>query len=378
MKMNRRRHKQPSFLRSIWAPIVLASLLVIGMVGLRYVFQKRSVSDSPASPQASDPHIESSHINQIKSKLRELLATRSVGWTKERTQTQHSETWRVRVPGDLPIPSLHLAIKESLNTIGMRILQSESDPLSGRLFLRIGRRDSCMLCLRLIPRTDSSREQGKIALIIDDFGDRWDESMRSFFRLGADITISVIPGRRMSSRIAREAMQLGSEVILHLPMEPLDAPYKNDGYIILTQMSKQAVRKVIRRALDDVPSAIGMNNHMGSKVTSDRQVITDVLNEIKSRDMYFIDSRTTASTVAYNVARDLGIRCGRRDVFLDVENDEDAIRQSLWDLARKSKAQGFAIGIGHCRKRTLNVLREEIPKVQARGYQFVFLSEVVY
>ncbi len=160
-------------------------------------------------------------------------------------------------------------------------------------------------------------------------------------------------------------------------MEPMDTRFKKDDYTIMTNMSSETIGKIIQRSLDDVPNAVGVNNHMGSKVTSHRQTITHVLSELKKRDLYFIDSRTINTTVAFDVARAIGMRCEERDVFIDVEEGKGTIQHSLWELARKAKENGHAIGIGHCHRMTLEVLREEIPRIQAKGYKFVFLSEVV-
>ena len=101
------------------------------------------------------------------------------------------------------------------------------------------------------------------------------------------------------------------------------------------------------------------------------------MQDIRNRGLYFLDSRTTSKTVAYNVARELGVPCAKRDVFIDVENSREFIRGSLWDLAERAGKRGFAVGIGHSRPLTLEVLKEEIPKIAARGYQFVHLSDVV-
>jgi polysaccharide deacetylase 2 family uncharacterized protein YibQ len=142
-------------------------------------------------------------------------------------------------------------------------------------------------------------------------------------------------------------------------------------------MLEEDIRKTVRRSLGEVPGAAGVNNHMGSQATAERRTITVVLEEIDNRDLYFIDSRTTPSTMAYDVAREMGLRCGKRDVFLDVEARRDAIRARLWELARNAETNGFSIGIGHCHRLTLEVLRQEIPKLKARGFRFVRLSEIV-
>lgn len=372
MPTYRSRTGKTRFIQSTWAPFVVGAFLILGMVGIYYYMQLRSARKDGRHTQAQYPNVE-----QLKIPVVKLLDTLKVSWDKESYRESGTDVWRIRVPVDLPIPSLHLIIQERINRMGMRILSGESDPISGRVLLSIGWKDSCFVKFRLVRHEDEVREKGRIAIIIDDFGDRYNDFVKSFLDLGVDITISVIPNQKMSTRVAREMRRFGCEVILHLPMEPLNAPFKDDDYIVLTDMSGYEVQSVVERSLQEIPGAVGVNNHMGSKVTSHRPTITDVLRVLKNKQLYFIDSRTTASTVAYDVARELGLQCGKRDVFLDTDKDDETVRRRMWELAEKARVHGFAIGIGHCQRQTLKILKEEIPKVQAQGYRFVFVSNVV-
>lgn len=352
--------------------MAVGSFLILLMVVVRTYWTRRDDSETAVSPIK-----DTSWVEELKQVLGDVLDEHGVSWGLQKHQKNRVEVWQVRVPNDLPIPSLHLAIQEGLGRVGAQVLFAKSEPISGLVSLQIGWQDSCFIEAHLSNLKDIWREEGKIALIIDDFGDRWDHSSKSFLDLGADITMSVLPGRKMSSEVARELRRRGFEVILHLPMEPFNSPYKNDGYIILANMDRQEILRVIQRSLDDVPGVVGVNNHMGSKVTSDRRSITDVLEELKAKNLYFVDSRTIAASVAGEVAQVLGLRYGERDVFFDVEREKDTIRKRLWELTQKAKVNGFSIGIGHCQRMTLEVLQEEIPKIQAKGFRFVRVSEVV-
>lgn len=371
-RTTQREVKRGNALRSFWAPMAVGSFLILLMVVVRTYWMERDDSE-PAVSVIKD----TSWVEELKRVLGDVLDAHGISWGLQKHQRNRVEVWRVRVPNDLPIPSLHLAIQEGLDRVGAQVLFAESEPISGRVSLQIGWQDSCFMEVHLSSLKDVWREEGEIALIIDDFGDRWDRPSKSFLDLGADITMSVLPGRKMSSEVARELRERGFEVILHLPMEPLNSPYKNDGYIILADMDRREILRVIQRSLDDVPGIVGVNNHMGSRVTSDRRSITAVLEELKAKNLYFVDSRTTAASVAGEVAQVLGLRYGERDVFFDVEREKDTIRNRLWELTRKAKVNGFSIGIGHCHPMTLEVLQEEIPKIQAKGFRFVHVSEVV-
>ncbi|MCD6117771.1 divergent polysaccharide deacetylase family protein [bacterium] len=288
------------------------------------------------------------------------------------------EEWKIKVPQDLPVVNFHLALKERINRIPAKIINATSDPVSGRVRVNVGYKDSAYFDVLLIPMDSVKRNRGRIALIIDDFGDRWDSFTRSFADLGIHLTVSVLPGRKKSSDVARGMNKLNCEVILHLPMEPISEKFPKDGLIIFDDMKRFDILNIIQRSLDDVPNAKGVNNHMGSKVTQNSRVMEIILRDLKKRGLYFVDSRTTAKTVAYQIARSINIPCTKRDIFIDYEKDGDTIRKQLWNLARKSEKRGFAIGIGHSRPLTLKILQQEVGKIQAKGYRFVFVSDVLH
>ena len=350
-------------------PFVVIGSLFILIVGVKTLLPRRAAGEREGTSLFA-PGVE-----DIRRSMEDVLHEHEVSWRTIRRSPVVE--WQVDVPSDLPILSLHLALQDRLREMGASIHSASSDPVRGRVLLNIGWPDSTLFRLALSHREDLRRDKGKIAIIIDDFGDRWEPFVESFMELGAEITVSVLPGRKMSRRISEEAVRRNIEVILHLPMEPLDADYEEDGYTILSGMSAYEVGRIISRGLQDVPDAAGVNNHMGSRVTSDQRLMTDCLKEVRERDLYFIDSRTTAETVAYDLARRLGIPCAERDVFLDVPRERQAIRRGLRQLAQEAEARGYSVGIGHCHRMMLEVLREEVPGYQAEGYRFVRVSDVV-
>ncbi len=345
-------------------------LLILG-IGY-YLLQSRK---NDAASQLSG--ISDASIETLKTTLEQVLLSHGITWNVLNGVNSGETLWQVKVPTDLPIPSLHLEIQEAVGLIDANILYAESEPITERITLQLGWQDSCFFRVQLLPFDDPERENGRIALLIDDFGDRWNNFVESFLNLGVDLTVSIIPGQDMSSRVASEMRVRGCEVILHLPMEPINTPFQDNGYIILADMNQQEIKEIIVRSLDSVPGVVGVNNHMGSKVTSDRELMTMILGEIGSRGLYFVDSRTIGTTVAYDVAKSLGLRCGQRNVFIDAQKTKADIRKSIWDLAEKARISGYAIGIGHCRTITLEVLQDEIPKLKELGFRFVPLSKVV-
>ena len=374
MHSMRKRNFKDQFIRGLnnsWTPVVVGLFVILIVLGVRVFRVETNRIGKSSSMVLENPPIEA-----LRDTLEYVLKAQNVEWKTYRSSNR-TEVWTANVPARVPIPCLHLNLQGALRIVKANILSTASNPMTGRLSLDIGWEDSCFIQIILVPVKEEWPEQGDIALIIDDFGHQWNLTVQSFLDFGDLITISVLPGEKYSRKVALEAEKKGCEVILHLPMEPISAHYRKDEFIVLYQMPRHMIREVIQKSLNSVPGAVGVNNHMGSRVTSDRNTITDVLEELQVRNLYFIDSRTIAESMAFDVARELNMRCGKRDVFFDFKLEPQTIRSSLSKLAKKAKTNGHAIGIGHCYDATLRVLQEEIPKYQAKGYRFKKVSHVI-
>jgi polysaccharide deacetylase 2 family uncharacterized protein YibQ len=220
--------------------------------------------------------------------------------------------------------------------------------------------------------------RNKVAIIIDDMGNSLD-AIEEVSRLGQAITVAVLPYSRLAQETAAIAHQNNLEVILHLPLESLYNFYDNNHTqgIIHSGMDADEIIRAVEESLGQVPYIDGVNTHMGSKITSDAELIRIVLVQLKNRGLYFIDSRTTAESVAFDEAQRMEIPSAFRNVFLDSEIEEDFIRSQLIRLFRHAQQNGSAVGICHPSPETLKVLRENLHLVERYGLQTVFASEVV-
>jgi hypothetical protein len=366
-------------LQSAWMPAVLiVAVLAAALIVQRNAMkrQAREVERPRAMPvRHSTAPRRSSMADSLGRAVGSALSAQELGWTAAPVRRPPAR-WTVQVPSRLPVPSVHHQVQEAVRAAGGEVLSAAEDPASGRVELRIGAGDSCLLVLvlrRAAPEAPASR---CVAVVIDDFGDRRDAMVEAFMALDFPITFSVLPGRRHSARIAAQARERGHEVLLHLIMEPLNEPFKDDGLIVLKGMPPAAVREVVDRSLGDVPGALGVNNHMGSKATQDRATLIPVFERLLERGLFFLDSYTIASSVAHPLAREMGLRSARRDVFLDVGQGVDSIRGKLRELANRAGAGG-SVGIGHCHRDMLAALQAEQPVLAGRGVRFVFVSELV-
>lgn len=230
---------------------------------------------------------------------------------------------------------------------------------------------------RVVRRAPTTAFAGpKLAIILDDFGnDR--EATDAVFALHYPLTISVLPYHAHSTEIAEEAQRRGLEVMLHLPMRAV-ANETPEAHQLEAGMSGEVVTRELNGMLESVPTASGVNNHEGSLATTNAKLMAELMPLLKQRDLFFVDSRTTAATVAFEAAERAGVRSGFRNVpFLDDVQDVAAIRKQLELAIHGAKEKGEAIAIGHPHPETLQALKEELPRAEAEGVRLVVVSELV-
>jgi polysaccharide deacetylase 2 family uncharacterized protein YibQ len=237
-------------------------------------------------------------------------------------------------------------------------------------------------CLREpleIPEKPVEREAAnKVALIMDDMGYSLD-AIYDVLSLQKPITVAVIPYSPLGTQTAQIAHQSGLEILLHLPLESINNEEAYNGIqgMIHTNMNEQEIIDVVEKDLDQVPYIIGVNNHMGSAVTPNESMMQTILEKLKEKNLFFVDSRTTGKTVAFDVARQMHIPTAQRNVFLDSESDEAYIREKLFELFTLAQQRGEAVGICHPLPNTLKVLKEYFHLAETYHVKPVFVSELV-
>lgn len=213
-----------------------------------------------------------------------------------------------------------------------------------------------------------------IAIIIDDLGvDR--EAARRLIEIKAPVTLAFLPYRPHTKEMARSARSRGKEVMLHAPMANMAQIALGPGGLNL-DMTSEEIGRVLEDSLKAVPHASGVNNHMGSLLTQEERPMRWIMDEIARHDLYFIDSRTTATTVAAETAHERDVPAMSRDVFLDNERSESSIDQQFRLLLEKARENGTAIGIGHPHEETIAYLEKVLPKLDQYGYGVATVSGV--
>jgi len=213
-------------------------------------------------------------------------------------------------------------------------------------------------------------------IIIDDIG--YDAPLaEKFMALDAPLTLSILPFSPYREKIAAEAGQLDMEIMLHLPMEPDEYPRTDPGPgALLTSMSPDELIRQLTEDIRSVPGAVGVNNHMGSKMTAVESQMYQIFSILKREGLFFIDSRTTVNTLCKPSARLLQVPFAQRNVFLDHEVTEAFVRKQINELIRKAQKEGRVIGIGHPHEITYQVLKEMLPELEEK-VRLVPASELV-
>lgn len=216
----------------------------------------------------------------------------------------------------------------------------------------------------------------RLAIILDDVGGD-PTVVPQIFALHYRLTLSILPNHAHSSEIAKEAHQRGYQVMLHLPMESVRGETAEASELRRGMTSSQ-VSDELSSMLQTVPYAAGVNNHQGSLATSDAQLMAELMPLLRKHQLFFIDSRTTAATVAYDAAESAGVRCAFRNVpFLDDVQDMGAVRRQLELAGKEAREKGQGIAIGHPHPVTLRALAEFLPEAEKSGIVLVHASNLV-
>ena len=214
-----------------------------------------------------------------------------------------------------------------------------------------------------------------VSIIIDDLGDR--AADRAVLALPPQVALSILPHTPHGKRLAQDGAARGHEVLLHLPMEAVDGRSPGPG-MLTDALDQDALLARLWAGLASVPGARGVNNHMGSRLTRQPRQMRWVMTALRARgDLFFVDSRTTHETVAFQVAGDFGLPRAERDRFLDNVVSREAVRAELLALVEEARAQGTALGIGHPHPQTLDALAELLPQLDALGVDLVPVATLI-
>lgn len=227
-------------------------------------------------------------------------------------------------------------------------------------------------------KPESRKYSGKLAVIVDDCG--YDmSSVRTLLNTGLPLNFAVLPYKPYSSDVLEMIKSDGRVAMLHLPMEPVDRSAMSEGSsTICTDMSKDRILELTRKAINSLPGVSGVNNHQGSKATADSATMTTVLQELRNQDLFFVDSRTSSKSVARDKAVAMGVPTARNDIFLDNNSDMQAIRKQIYKAMDIAEKNGSAIAICHARPNTAKAWSMYAEEIKNTGIELVPITDLLY
>lgn len=317
------------------------------------------------------------------------LTVLPAGSTKEEVQVmeEHVLSWQqdsyqITVPTfdryPREIEEIKLTILTKLTEQGIQILKSQREDspkkLQERLIIGFREDDLEVITHQLI--LTKIVPQGRLALIIDDLGYAW-SGFEQMLTIPRPMTFAVLPHLPKSKTQARRVLRAGYDLLLHQPMEPLADVDPGKGAIYL-QMIAEEIVEIMEKNLATLPDEInGVNNHMGSKVTADPEIMGVVLQYLKERELFFIDSSTTADSVVEEVAQEIGQPYQINNVFLDNIDEVAEIKLQIFRVGQLALEKGQAIAIGHVRTNTAISILEMIDHLEELGIQLVYVKDLV-
>lgn len=353
-----------------------ALLILLGGVGLLLavmVFYARM--EEPQRPKVSLPETVPTvdFTGEVHSEVEAFLAT-LISDTGSIRRDFELEPARYTLECEFPSTAQIARFKERLQQIpgqySVQVREANS--------LVVTRSRQAIIVIYVIPPAAAIPDGPLLAIIMDDLG-RSTNTARILASLPQPVTFSVLPDEPQAVDVAEIAYAAGREVMLHVPMEPQGYPAVNPGRdALFVKNSVAEIRHNFDLLLAKIPHVIGTNNHMGSRFTEDARALVPVMESLRDKGLFFIDSRTTGHSKVSEVAHRFGVPTMSRDVFLDNVAEVDAITREIRKLENKARQQGMAIGICHPYRETLEALENELPGLARRGVTLVPVSVLLH
>lgn len=232
---------------------------------------------------------------------------------------------------------------------------------------------STLLCYCLLSCTTLANSPARVAIIIDDMGYRYTD--KHALSLPGDITYSILPHTTFGKKLAVAANENHHEVLLHIPMEATNGKKLGPGALTI-DMDERAIYQSLQKSLEEIPFAIGINNHMGSRLTELYEPMAWTMLFLKQNDLFFLDSKTSPKSQAEQAAKDFGVPVKARHVFLDNQLDSEYIKGQFLELIQLAKKRQIAIAIAHPHPETIENLQQLIPTLAQYNIELVPLSRL--
>ncbi len=348
-----------------WKILVLA-VLALALVSINFLV-------IPAVKSSGPPRIKQQQAAKISETVHAVLSEFAI--PPQHISRDDSVT-QIKIPHEFDFFAIYKAIRSSLAAMNAEIVSCRK-ATGTSILMSVGKNEQVVDHFLFVKSKRLEISRGSVALVIDDFGYSFNETTRKFLALDIPLTISIIPGLAYSQRIADIAKLHRKEILIHMPMEPLNEPYEDNGFTLISGQDPGMVSLRVRKAFAQLPAAGGLNNHQGSKVTINEEMMQSVMYTLKSLNKFFIDSRTNVNSLAYTTAQQIGLPSNENNMFIDTTDNVDFIEKQLLQMGATAKEQGQIIAIGHVRENTLRALERSISKLKTMGVTFVYASDIL-
>lgn len=387
--------------RRLWVPLGAILVLLICAVSILLYFEvhREKVQEwLHPGPEGTRKELTASELERrsrrIDAAIEDLLTRHGVGPERIRTASDAGSVGKgsfvfkriaVHLTGKASASDLIRELGAFMETVprGSMLVRKEISGKEERTTLRIRIGTRVVREVVLTPSEDIlegapfAEKRIRVAIIIDDIGESL-QAVTATLSMGVPFTYSILPGLTHSADAARLIHDGQREVMLHLPMEPVNHGQENpSGSLLTVQMGPEEIRSRVDEVLKQIPYLSGVNNHMGSRFTQDRERMAVVLTEIKKNGLFFIDSLTISDSVAFDEAQRLGLIAGKRDIFLDHVDREQSVEIQIQRLIDLARSRGSAIAICHPRRTTIETLRKNVGRFRSQGVEIVPVSELI-
>jgi hypothetical protein len=368
---------------------VLASIAGVGVLAY-FAWSLTAISPPAYEESLSIPSELNEKINRINLTVyeclyREKIPEKNVLFLAVEPRQERGKEWEytevlIRLPQAVRIRDLERVISDKLSALGHGVRHRKVRSAGGDSVIDLFALGHFTHRVKLVgaerQKTPKPERLPLIAIIIDDLG--YDLKMaRSFIEVDVPLTLSIIPNAPHTAAISKLARERGRELMLHLPMEPKNYPQVNPGPgAILAEMRDETITAIIEDHLRRLPGIRGVNNHMGSRLTEMEESMGIVFRELKKRNLFYVDSRTTDASVASTLGKKTGVPVGARSVFLDHNPSPIALKIQTERLIGMARSAGGAIAIGHPHKETLMCLKASLERIKQNG-KIVPVSELL-
>ncbi len=378
---------------AILAAIVFLLVSVFGQKSEEQAVVDSVKTESPAPTESTDDYsrpVKNSPIQTTEESLDEALysALAKIGAPKKNLKIRKAGQIEglgkdlIEIKGDfsraLPMAMANHLIQSAWKSAGGEIVDCVENKLGKQITIHAGFGGITTRRIILV-RDQKEPLSGKICLVIDDLGSLPLKDMRALIDIGIPFTASIMPFEPFTEEVYNALVAEDIEIIIHMPMEPEGYPKVDPGdKAIFVDLPPREVRRRIENAIARLPNAVGMNNHMGSKATTDRNTMTAFAEALANSGLFFIDSRTSVYTCAEEEVGKRGIPTTSQDGNIDVVDDTLAIARSFLDLALAAKeSESGMLIVGHARPNTIVAIKRVLPTLKKWGVEFVSASEII-